>query len=432
MSKPIVDIVLALFDAAVTGAAYTAIFARHKSRRVALIFVAGVTFIYETAEYILRLEQTYSTVLQIAAGFAMQLFLTRGRYLKKTVFIFLSFICMLGGDAVATFVVSHSYEGDIYALMERMDVTIVANTVFLIVKIILLLILVLSWRRFLDRSDNGYFWKFMVFPISQLFLYFALYYISIFKIERLDTVAGVMLLSVIVCVIADVFLFYAIRQLNDRHIIEKKRIMAESQLQSQLDYYNRLYAGIHSAQKLRHDFNNQLTAITLLVSRGETDAALLQLSELGAILPGSGPEKFCDNMIVNAVLTSKRAAIDRHGIAFSAELDVPGDITVEGVELCGLFANLLDNAIEACAKVDGERKISLTSAVRYGRLIIRMENSKPAADAPNSRDFRTTKANAEEHGFGMEIIREIVAKHSGEVRTEESGELFRLTADLLL
>ena len=67
----------------------------------------------------------------------------------------------------------------------------------------------------------------------------------------------------------------------------------------------------------------------------------------------------------------------QEGIAFTARLTVPAQN--EGLDdraLCVVFANLLENGVEACGRMAGGKKfIRLNSSLEYGVLTITMDNS---------------------------------------------------------
>ena len=97
-------------------------------------------------------------------------------------------------------------------------------------------------------------------------------------------------------------------------------------------------------------------------------------------------------------------------------------------ELCALFGNALDNAIEATIPLDDEslREISLKVSYDHDLMVMRLAN-RYAGDLPK-KDGRlaTTKPNSERHGFGMESIDAIARKHGGAMSFDAEGGTFTL------
>lgn len=100
-------------------------------------------------------------------------------------------------------------------------------------------------------------------------------------------------------------------------------------------------------------------------------------------------------------------------------MDIPGELPFEKPDLCALFANALDNAIEACAALDaGSRQIELSARAAKGILAVEVRN--PFGGQLSGGLPKTTKQDAANHGYGLRSIQEI-AKYGGsmEIRQEE-------------
>ena len=91
-------------------------------------------------------------------------------------------------------------------------------------------------------------------------------------------------------------------------------------------------------------------------------------------------------------------------------------------DLCMLMGNALDNALEACRALppESDRFIEVKGGVSANLLTVRMVNSCPAG---RNGLLRTTKADPQEHGYGLRIIRDTAARYGGvvETRTDSPG-----------
>ena len=89
-----------------------------------------------------------------------------------------------------------------------------------------------------------------------------------------------------------------------------------------------------------------------------------------------------------------RAASDS-GVRFRAELDIPADIQLPGVELCAVFSNLLDNALNACAQSpDGQRRVEATARLWGMYLVIDVENSANTLTTGDTRFQMSTRPDS--------------------------------------
>lgn len=83
-------------------------------------------------------------------------------------------------------------------------------------------------------------------------------------------------------------------------------------------------------------------------------------------------------------------------------------------DLCTIFGNLLDNAVEAVAAVPERelRDVALRVNRRDGFLLIRTENR---FEGERDAALMSTKQNAAAHGYGMKNLRDVVARLGGEM-----------------
>lgn len=93
--------------------------------------------------------------------------------------------------------------------------------------------------------------------------------------------------------------------------------------------------------------------------------------------------------------------------------------------MCSLFANLLDNAMEACEKLEKEeRNISVEIRRHHAMLMLIVENSC-RQDAPVKKGiFRTTKKNRVLHGYGLRSVRQTVKNYGGQFESGMHGNNF--------
>ncbi len=124
----------------------------------------------------------------------------------------------------------------------------------------------------------------------------------------------------------------------------------------------------------RHDLRHHLTVIWELSE--EKEKLQEYLSTIINKLP-KARERYCENIIVNAVISHYATVCEQKEIAFTARLTVPHTKNkTRDNDLCVIFSNLLENAVEACERMaDGKKFIELRSTVGAGLLTITMDNS---------------------------------------------------------
>ncbi len=90
---------------------------------------------------------------------------------------------------------------------------------------------------------------------------------------------------------------------------------------------------------------------------------------------------------------------------------------VNAYDMCAILGNLLDNAIEACEKIDNHntRFIDLKINSDKDMLNIAIKNSvAQKVNITGKMSLCTSKRNPEMHGIGTQSIKSIVRKYDGE------------------
>ena len=210
-----------------------------------------------------------------------------------------------------------------------------------------------------------------------------------------------------------------------------ERIQTEQErrkLQLQQDYYEELERNQTQIRKLRHDMNNHLAAVGELLEQEKTQEALRYLHGLYEYMQ-TGSRVFCTNSIVNALLNLK------YNAALEAEIDtffhigIDGMTEIDDISLCTLFANSLDNAIEACRKITDKEKRRLSLKARYldnGYFSLEISNSKINPISEKQGTFMTDKDNQKMHGLGIASMKEIVERYIGTIDIQYTEEEFKV------
>ena len=135
------------------------------------------------------------------------------------------------------------------------------------------------------------------------------------------------------------------------------------------------------------------------------------------------------NQLLDIILTDKMEICQKKNIQLVPTVDGQALTMLEAADLCNIFGNALDNAIESCDKlpVESLRRITLKVCKVQGFLAIYVEN--PCAVRPDTSEGRllTTKKDKENHGYGVQGIRLAVEHYQGEMQTEISEGMFVLT-----
>ena len=198
--------------------------------------------------------------------------------------------------------------------------------------------------------------------------------------------------------------------------------LKEQQLMHDVQYAKTVRTQYQEMRHIRHDIKQQLATVSGLQIKGKFDEAQKYISEVADRIEQI--EMFVDvgNDFINAILNSKLSIAKSKGIEvlcnFSGKID-----NISEYDLCSLIGNVLDNAIEASEKVcDAVIAVSLFSD-KY-KLILTVSNSISQSVLNENTELKTTKDEAELHGFGVRSIRAIAKKYDGIADFYEEGLTF--------
>lgn len=170
---------------------------------------------------------------------------------------------------------------------------------------------------------------------------------------------------------------------------------------------------MHMLRLERHENQHRMRALASLLEEGNTKQALKLLDDFSKQPTGStGKCVHTGNAVVDAILNKEVAIAQQKGIAFHVDASLTHDMPISDSELVSLISNLVSNAMEASEKVNSP-EINLHIFPTRCYLCIKIENRANAGLLRNNPDMHTTKQNAEQHGFGLSVIREIAEQHDG-------------------
>lgn len=169
---------------------------------------------------------------------------------------------------------------------------------------------------------------------------------------------------------------------------------------------------IHTEMRgYKHDFHHHLQTLKGQLKAGEVERALAYMEELDQKLMQVDTLMKTGNVSLDAILSAKIAQAKAEGIAVTVKANVPDSLTISDVELSILVGNLLDNAIEACSRVNGERFIRLYMTMKGKMLYFSMLNTAGEKKQKRGSLFASNKDGV--HGFGLRRAEAILAEHGG-------------------
>ncbi len=264
--------------------------------------------------------------------------------------------------------------------------------------------------------------KLSIFPLSQFII---LFFICISLVsDNKKVIMYLFIGALLICLISDIFLIQTIKRISEmsKTEIEHRYLIQQNNLQMQ--HYTTLKYQIESMHVLRHEINNHMQTIKILMDKNETEKAKNSVAALGEIYDQFLNTGYCENKIADAVLHNKISYAKDRDIDLDIRCAIPEEISVRDIDLMTIFCNVLDNAIEACENTMQSRSLSLHCGIKSGYLTIKCVNSKSNEYRIAGDDFVTTKEDKSNHGYGIKIVRQIIEQYDGTAVFEDKGDHF--------
>lgn len=135
------------------------------------------------------------------------------------------------------------------------------------------------------------------------------------------------------------------------------------------------------------------------------------------------------NHVLDIVLTSKSITCVEHNINFTCVADGSLLKFMEVMDICSIFGNALDNAIENVKNIADPQKRLIKLAVysQNDLLLISLGNYYESVLKYDNGDLITTKGDNFNHGYGIKSIKITAAKYNGTVTISTDNNWFGLS-----
>ena len=196
--------------------------------------------------------------------------------------------------------------------------------------------------------------------------------------------------------------------LNSRSELEEKRYGEIGNMYKQL-------------QITRHDLKDHLVYIDSLIAEKRYDEVEKYVADRREELDSTRLVQHTGNRVLDYIINSKLEGAEGISFVITGELKEIRDI--DDLDTASLFGNILDNAIEG-TKGSPDPSIILEFSVTGNYQNIVCKNTIPKSVLKDNPDLKTSKNDRRRHGYGVQSIRRIVAKHGGMAEFYEEDSMF--------
>ena len=217
---------------------------------------------------------------------------------------------------------------------------------------------------------------------------------------------------------------------RQKAFVEEQQVKA---MKKRLEEAENFYGSI---RKVRHEMKNHMANIQGLAEAGQYGEIEDYVRRMDETMQELEYKYVTGNPVTDVIINDKCRRAEKAGIRFDADFRYGGEIPV--FDLGIILNNLLDNAIEACEKLEqGEGFIRLMLKRKKQFLLLEVENSFDGAVPIRKGSLfpATTKQNVlpdivTEHGIGLENVRDVAGRYFGGVNIKVKQDVFHVTVML--
>lgn len=267
----------------------------------------------------------------------------------------------------------------------------------------------------------------LILPLFSIFnFYTLLFFLQVYFNEE---ILWLFLINLILLVGLNLFFVVLADTMSEKQRLENERNLYQQQAKIQFQYYEREEERYEASRKIIHDIRNHVQAMEELYLRNAAGEAAAYAGNIHQMLNRFGQIYYTSNRLLNIILNDKQRIMHTQGIRADFRI---GEVNLEfmqDVDITTIFANLLDNAIEAAAK-SSNSYVRLRVNPVHDFISICMENSCDKEPVKGRTGYRSQKAGHK--GIGMKNIQQVVSCYHGDLQCDWNNGIFETRIMLLV
>lgn len=262
----------------------------------------------------------------------------------------------------------------------------------------------------LRNTDKGWF-GFCTIPVS----YYGLIYLTtMHNVSNVTTKSTLVIiaLALILTLSAYVMILQFFKQTREQLILQAEQHLLQMQVETAKVHLEKLKESQDKTMIYRHDMRHHLNLINSFLMDNNKVAAQKYITEVEKGIESIVVEKYCSNYTVNLILYSYITKAKNEQITVKTQIKLPKQNTISDMDLCVIFANTIENAINACKLIQtiNNRTLQILCDTKSDKLLIQITNSYEGEiifvnDMPVSPK--------ENHALGTKSIVAVVQKYNG-------------------
>lgn len=207
-------------------------------------------------------------------------------------------------------------------------------------------------------------------------------------------------------------IFRFFQQTREQLILQNEQTLLQMQVAAAQVHFEELKESQEKTILYRHDMRHHLNLINYYLVDNNKAGAQKYITEVEETIEGATVESYCTNYAVNLILSSYIAKAKNEQITVDTQIDLSEKNTISDMDLCVIFANAIENAINACKLIPNvnDRTLQILCRTKGDKLFIQITNSY---EGKVIFDIDMPVSLEENHGLGTKSIAAVVQAYNG-------------------
>ena len=223
------------------------------------------------------------------------------------------------------------------------------------------------------------------------------------------------LVNVLLLLFLNIFVVYFYITAARSNEAEKKSRLYRQKEVLVYQHYQKLEESYRQSRKIVHDVKNHIQALGKLYEEGQIEEAEKYKEEVFHLLNQNNHAWYTENRMLNIILNEKLCHENLRDARLELDIEENCLDRIREIDITTIFANLLDNAIEAIGKEEEEK---------YLKVLAKREKEFLMIQVVNSKSIHPAKGEGHQ-GLGLENIREALKPYEGTCTITDDEKQFQ-------
>ncbi len=200
------------------------------------------------------------------------------------------------------------------------------------------------------------------------------------------------------------------------------------------DNYALILQADEESRRRNHEMRHHMQTLYELTRAGEKERAEGYIQSVLAETEKRSAQTYSQNVEINSIVGFPLNQARENGITVRCRIHVPGKLPIDPVDLSMLLSNMLENAVEACLRMEKREEAWLELEIfkRKSFLFLSCKNSVDPGESGEPETEKTRKKDKKNHGFGLTVMRDVAEKYSGILEIRKEPGSFTVRTNLCL